>query len=747
MRIFGRKKQEHHSELTLVQEQKTKYDFLAVPAKALLIFLLVYGALGGFLSAYEIEYNKGLCMLGVFGLALILSAVYETRKRWLTNLTSLVLFGMYLYIAVTNYWVINSGYYAILNRINTVARQKLNLVNGTEYVLRIEEQYTTITVFALFLSMVGVILINIQLQNKCSLFKILLVTFTPYIIPLYFELSPSLIYLLFLFVGYVVVAVLQGGRAREYLSRQIRYTMPLAALVGVLLVQSVTFLFSETAYNSMVPASAAREASEARVSNLVQFGLMSLFGQSSTGAGISGGRLSRGSAVMPTYETDLIVRYTPYSFAPVYLKAFTGRDYEGIIWTRADDEGTDDGRMKDTVESHRQTYAANPDRQGRGVMSVERVGASKLYEYRPYYTGYASYDAVWTKDAVESSVYQYYYYPAVGRVYDSCARDLTVDAVDEAYLVVSDSCRKAVQKVCDTAEFEGTAEEIAAQITDYFQENYSYTLRPGWYYGSPDYITHFLLESKRGYCSHFASAATMLFRNMGIPARYAEGYAFSYADVVENGILVEGEAYEDYYDGYAPLGKTALVEMEIPDAYAHAWVEIYVENKGWIVVDPTPSSAEADTTSFWDAFMDADGNDSDLDIGENNLGTYLETALGGISLVLPIVVMLLAAVLLTGRMLRWRRERALPEREQVQLEYQRIQRYLAGKSKNYRALRTLREQLDWIRAHYGLEIAAEQEQALYQAFFAGETACGCGELRRELKKLRTALRWRPLKKQ
>ncbi|MDE6700297.1 MAG: transglutaminase-like domain-containing protein [Acetatifactor sp.] len=747
MHIFGRKSQEHHSELTLVQEQRTKYDFWAVPAKALLIFLLVYGALGGFLSAYEIEYNKGLCMLGVFGLALILSAVYETRRRWLTNLASIVLFGMYLYIAATNYWVINSGYYAILNRINTVARQKLNLVNSTEYVLRIEEQYTTVTVFALFLSMVGVILLNIQLQNKCSLFKILLVTFTPYIIPLYFELSPSLIYLLFLFVGYVAVAVLQGGRAREYLSRQIRYTLPLAALVGVLLVRSVTFLLPETAYNSMVSASAAREASEARVSNLVQFGLMSLFGQGSTGAGISGGRLSRGAAVMPSYETDLIVRYTPYSFAPVYLKAFTGRDYQGMIWTRADDEGADDGRMKDTVESRRQTYAANPDRQGRGVMSVERVGASKLYEYRPYYTGYASYDAVWTKDAVESSVYQYYYYPAVGWVYDSCARDLTADAVDEAYLSVPASCRKAVQRVCNTAEFEGTAEEIAAQITDYFQENYSYTLRPGWYYGSPDYITHFLLESRRGYCSHFASAATMLFRNMGVPARYAEGYAFSYADVVENGILVEGEAYEDYYDGYAPLGKTALVEMEIPDAYAHAWVEIYVENKGWIVVDPTPSSAEENTTSFWDAFLNADGDDSDLDIGENNLGTYLETALGGASVVLLVIVILFAVIFLARRILRWRRERALPEREQVQLEYQRIQRYLAGKSKNYRVLRTLREQLDWIRAHYSLEIAEEQEQALYQAFFAGETACDCGELRRELKRLRTALRWRPLKKQ
>lgn len=744
MRIFGRKKQEHQSELSLVREQKTKYDFWAVLAKALLIFLLIYGALGGFLSAYEIEYSKILCILCTFHLGLILSAVYETGWRWLINLVSLVLFGAYFYIAVTNYWVINSGYYAILNRINTVARQKLNLVNGTEYVLRVENEYLAVTMFVLFLSIVGVILFNIQLQNKCSLLKVLLVTFTPYVIPFYFRLSPSPIYLLFLFIAYVAVAILRGGGFRERLSKRIRYTLPLAALVGVLLVRSVTFLLPETAYNSMVPLSAAREASEAGVSNLVQFGMMALFGQGSSGAGISGGRLSRGSAVMPSYETDLIVRYTPYSFDPIYLKAFTGRDYVGMNWTRADESGADDGQMLDTVESRRQTYAIDPSRQGRGVMAVERVGASKLYEYRPYYTGYASYDTLWTEDAGETVVYQYYYYPAVGQADASCVGSLSVETADEAYLLVPDSCLTAVRSVCGTAGFNGSAEEIAAQIKEYFEENYSYTLRPGWYYGNPDYISHFLLESKRGYCSHFASAATMLFRNMGIPARYVEGYAFSYADVVENGILVEGKTYGDYYNGYAPLGETALVEMEIPDAYAHAWVEIYVDNKGWVVVDPTPSSTEEDRTSFWEAFMNSGGEGTDLNLEDNNLGAYLETALGGASVVLPVLAALFVVIVLTNRALRWRRERALPEREQVRLEYRRVQRYLAGRSGQFKVLRTLEEQLDWIREHYGLEIAKEQEQALYQAFF-GDAADGCGELCRELRRLKMTVRWRPMK--
>ncbi len=456
-----------------------------------------------------------------------------------------------------------------------------------------------------------------------------------------------------------------------------------------------------------------------------QFGLMALFRHGSSEAGISGGQLSRGASAMPSYETDLIVRYTPYDFGAVYLKAFTGRDYSGTKWERAADEGPEDGLMELSVSSRRNAYEYGEGFavQGRGIMEVERIGASPEYEYRPYYTD----DSETRREARMTA---YTYYPAGGQFY------MQEDEVDEAYLQVSESCREAVEEICQKAGFAGTPEEIAAQIAAYFEENYSYTLRPGFYYGNPDYITHFLLESKRGYCSHFASAGTMLLRNMGVPARYVEGYAFSYADVVNNGLLVEDAAYEDYYSGYSALGKTGLVEMEIPDAYAHAWVEIYVEDKGWIVTDPTPSSSEADTTSFWDAFMNMEEEGTNIDFGDNNLGTYLETVIGGVSYTLAGAALLLLLVFAGGWMLRAYREQKLPGRERVQLEYRRIENCLARRYKGYRALRTLREQLDWMRENWGLEITEEQEQALYQSFFAGEVTIDCERLCGELRRFR-----------
>ena len=742
MRIFGRTRKTDIPELTLVRVQESgKYNFFAALAKALLLFMLIYGAMGGFLSAFEIEFNNGLCILVLFGLALILSTVYETEKRWFSNLVIIVLFIIYLYIAVSNYWVINSGYYAILNRFYEVARQYLNVDSGVEYSLAMEETYATVTMFALFLGMVGVILMNIMLQNKCSLSKVVVLTMSFYVIPFYFDCSPELIYILFLLTGYLAVAVLQGGNVREKLSRQMSYVLPFAAVLVVLVVRISSFVLPENGYKSVVPKNAVKAASEENMTRFAQYGLMSMLRQGSVGAGVSGGRLSKSTAVMPSYETVLKVRYTPYDYKPVYLKAFTGKEYLGDSWTQADDELPDDGLMLSSVESRMKNYEDTAGSegdgsisvQGRGTMEIEKADDSDRYEYQPYYTAFGG--SVKLSGEQESLTYVYTYFPDVSPISG------VADEISDEYLKVSVRCRDAVARVCDEAGFAGTEEEIAAQIVSYFDDNYSYTLRPGFYYGNPDYISHFLLESKRGYCAHFASAGTMLFRQMGIPARYVEGYAFSYYNILENGELVEGAEYSDYYDGYSPIGETGLIEIEIPDAYAHAWVEIYVEGQGWLVVDPTPAqnSQEDYSTSFWQAFMSGSGESTVPEMSENNLGTYLEGALGGISYVLLAVVVIVLIGLCTVYIIRAYKESKLPGRERVRLEYGRIQNYLGRKHRDYRKLRTLREQLDWMRDNSRLEIDGQIDEALYQVYFAESVSFDCEALYSQLRRMRRRL--------
>ncbi|MDE5938154.1 MAG: DUF58 domain-containing protein [Lachnospiraceae bacterium] len=719
-RFRHRREKENTSDVSLVKmPDHDKYDFFAVLAKTLVLFLIVYGSVGGFVAAFGIEFHSGLCIFVFFALAFLLSAVYETGKRWLTNLTSLLAFLLYLYIAVTNYWTINNGYYYILNRIFEVAREFFDVSGGMEYSLMVDDGYMAVTVFAIFLGMVGIILLNIRMYHKCTLLRVMVCTLAPYVIPMYFECSPPLRYISFMLAGYAAVMLLSYGRGR--ISVQMRYILPVTA-AAVLCVRMAAFIIPEDSYTRVVPQSRAKEESGKRMERFARYGMLAMFPQNTAGSGVGGGKLSKGAAVMPSYEKALTVRYTPYSFGTVYLKAFTGLDYIGTEWTEAEPGWPGDGNMESSLRGrHDAFWEEGGTGQGCGIMEVEKSGAEDAFEYRPYYTDYHNIER-------KDGALVYHYYPDNGE-----AVLLSGKEPYERYLDVPAACEAAVRRICEEADFGGTEQEIARQIVNYFGENYDYTLRPGFYYGSPDYISHFLLESRKGYCAHFASAAAMLFRQMGIPARYVEGYAFSYADVVENGELVEGADYDDYYKGFSEIGATALVQIEIPEAYAHAWVEIFDRKRGWIVVDPTPSSTEEETASFWEVFMRREGGETGRTLGEDLLGEYMENALGMANYVLFAALIMAAILFVAMRMVRIEKERRLSGRERVKLEYRRLQKAAAKKDGGFQTQRTLKEQIAWMREHCHVEISDDQEEALCQAFFAKDIDYDCDKLCVELK--------------
>jgi len=83
-----------------------------------------------------------------------------------------------------------------------------------------------------------------------------------------------------------------------------------------------------------------------------------------------------------------------------------------------------------------------------------------------------------------------------------------------------------------------------------------------------DFAQWFLEESETGYCVHYATAATVLLRAAGIPARYVEGY------------IVDCRAGEG----------VAVTKQE-----AHAWVEYYDwVTRAWYVLEATPAYPKAE---------------------------------------------------------------------------------------------------------------------------------------------------------
>ena len=109
--------------------------------------------------------------------------------------------------------------------------------------------------------------------------------------------------------------------------------------------------------------------------------------------------------------------------------------------------------------------------------------------------------------------------------------------------------------------------QIVSAVKEYLGEGFSYTLSPDAVPKDQDFSVHFLTQSRRGYCVHFATAAAVMLRAMGIPARYAEGYVVTPDDYMTAGS-----------DGWA----------NIPDSRAHSWVEVYNPGLGWEPVEVTP---------------------------------------------------------------------------------------------------------------------------------------------------------------
>ncbi|MEZ4301860.1 MAG: transglutaminase domain-containing protein [Polyangiaceae bacterium] len=103
----------------------------------------------------------------------------------------------------------------------------------------------------------------------------------------------------------------------------------------------------------------------------------------------------------------------------------------------------------------------------------------------------------------------------------------------------------------------------AVSVKLYLDDNYKYS-RKETHSGTDNPTGDFLFGNKVGYCVHFAHAAVLLWRSLGLPARVGTGYAVE----------------EKNRQG----GSTILLR----GSDAHAWPELYLEGAGWVVIDVTP---------------------------------------------------------------------------------------------------------------------------------------------------------------
>jgi len=107
----------------------------------------------------------------------------------------------------------------------------------------------------------------------------------------------------------------------------------------------------------------------------------------------------------------------------------------------------------------------------------------------------------------------------------------------------------------------GTDFERIMAIRDYLIQ-FPYTLTPQPVPDGVCFVDHFLFEGREGYCTYYATAMAVMSRIAGVPSRYVEGFLLPPAE--EDPSL-----------------------FAVTNMMAHAWVEVYMEGFGWLIVEAT----------------------------------------------------------------------------------------------------------------------------------------------------------------
>ena len=241
----------------------------------------------------------------------------------------------------------------------------------------------------------------------------------------------------------------------------------------------------------------------------------------------------------------------------LYLRAQSFDTYNGLSWTASPSSTGID------------PYWPSIDLERMGKVQIS-TRSQHPQIYFPYYISTDDWDYDFVNGKYENAggerTYSYSQYATIPGVSRMSAKPDYSSGILKQCLELPWKTRIQAEQILQRIGIQGGSNaEIAEMISQYVRGSAMYDLNtPKIPSDENDFAIWFLEESETGYCVHFASAAAVLLRAAGIPARYVSGYAFS----VQAGIR-----------------KTVTSDR------AHAWVEYLDPELGWQVLDATPGEA------------------------------------------------------------------------------------------------------------------------------------------------------------
>ena len=280
-------------------------------------------------------------------------------------------------------------------------------------------------------------------------------------------------------------------------------------------------------------------------------------------------QMASGFQKQPARKVDLAAlgARVPFTYPVMEVTA----ERTGQLYLREQDYDVYDGRGWTASEDRKEPFSATG---GSGETILIQTKTGKNTRYLPYHPlG----ETILTGGFAENPERERTY-----RIHRSClpedwrrtAYENAVGATEEwqSCLALPEMTRQGAGELLTHLYDEGAsntakADIIAAMVLD----SARYDLDPGRMpAGETDFALWFLREGDAGYCVHFATAAAVLLRAAGVPARYVTGYLLD---------AVAGEP------------------VTVTEENAHAWAEYYEPNLGvWLPLEATPADEAAAET-------------------------------------------------------------------------------------------------------------------------------------------------------
>ena len=247
---------------------------------------------------------------------------------------------------------------------------------------------------------------------------------------------------------------------------------------------------------------------------------------------------------------NLNKEYTTVSYVPIMSsKDFSSSFRNELAYFYA---------MRELLIWHKGSYSENA-KPIKVAEVLARYGLSHYAESETYFDKYLEMSVSEQKEAYNRYVYLTTDYTEYAEeTYGKQEGDVTNEIV-----------KMYADKIMENLDPNAFTHDKVLAVVQFLYDNYTYSMTPSRLPTTYTGIDGFLKETKEGYCVQFATVTALILREMGITARYVEGY-----------IASDFNRSEDYE-------KTGTYTATVTDKQAHAWVEVYYDGFGWLPYETT----------------------------------------------------------------------------------------------------------------------------------------------------------------